>query len=36
VLSRRSALVQPELNGKLDGYTIRVPTINVSSWYENE
>jgi glyceraldehyde 3-phosphate dehydrogenase len=24
-------LVLPELNGKLDGYAIRVPTINVSS-----
>src|SRR5512132_1512278 len=23
-------LVMPELNGKLDGYAIRVPTINVS------
>src|SRR5690606_9398447 len=23
-------LVMPELNGKLDGYSIRVPTINVS------
>ena len=23
-------LVLPELNGKLDGYAIRVPTINVS------
>ncbi len=23
-------LVLPELNGKLDGYSIRVPTINVS------
>jgi glyceraldehyde 3-phosphate dehydrogenase len=25
-------LVLPELNGKLDGFAMRVPTINVSSW----
>ena len=27
---RRRGLVLPHLNGKLDGYSIRVPTINVS------